>query len=559
VTRADDRETGAYLILYALLGVAMFTLAAVVLDLAALRQGRSADRHATDLAAAAGAAEIDGNDPSSYAQACEAAWGYLLANRNGSVGGVTPPDCPAQFPAVVCDPTVPRTALADIGPDIDVEITNPVPDDSVLMRAEVQGADLVQSVDPAVDGDDPCERLAVRVVRRRTLLFGPVAGTTAGTTDVHSVARATIVTSAITVPSVVALEPSGCDAVTTAGPATDVWIGGTLGATTRQGLLVVDSTGASCAAPGFVIDTADRRLTVDGGGTIASQAVTAGNVARAYDAGDVPAYLSPLPGAAVEPLGRGFVDRRYHCVGPGCAPGSDPIGDLRSGPSSLAGPGLPPSIALTYPLAPATCTAGPGATVVAGDVWVDCAPFVVPNGSTVTFTGARVVVRGGVLIEPGGRLVAGSSAPGSSTVVFFQGGDFVRQSDAGAGIVGRFDLTRTMVYLADPSGTGAEGRLLIGSDDTGPNSTWTAPTGGPLEDLLLWAESSGDSLIDDTFSASGTFFLPNATLQLHDQSFDFEAQLVVRRLRVVGPEDLRIFTNPGRATGALVRVVRLIR
>ena len=51
--------------MYALLGVAFFTMAAVVLDIAALRNGRRADRTAADLAVTAGVTDLEVTDPSS--------------------------------------------------------------------------------------------------------------------------------------------------------------------------------------------------------------------------------------------------------------------------------------------------------------------------------------------------------------------------------------------------------------------------------------------------------------------------------------------------------------
>ena len=85
-------EHGAYLILYALLAVVFFTFAAIVLDIAALRNGRRADRTTADLAATAGATELSVTDASSVAGACDAAWGYVLANRTEAPGTITAPD-----------------------------------------------------------------------------------------------------------------------------------------------------------------------------------------------------------------------------------------------------------------------------------------------------------------------------------------------------------------------------------------------------------------------------------------------------------------------------------
>ena len=131
-------EAGAYLILYALLAVALFTMAALVLDIAALRQDRRADRAAADLAVTAGAADLDIADPATAVTACQGAWDYFRINRPAPPGDVvTAPDCANTFASVLpCDSTTTaRTALGTVG-TARIEITSPVPDTDPLMKAE---------------------------------------------------------------------------------------------------------------------------------------------------------------------------------------------------------------------------------------------------------------------------------------------------------------------------------------------------------------------------------------------------------------------------------------
>jgi uncharacterized membrane protein len=85
-------DDGAYIVIYALLAVVLFTMAAIVLDLAALRQGRRSDHAAADLAATAGATALDPLRPSTFASACQETWDYVLANRDDAGGAVSPPD-----------------------------------------------------------------------------------------------------------------------------------------------------------------------------------------------------------------------------------------------------------------------------------------------------------------------------------------------------------------------------------------------------------------------------------------------------------------------------------
>jgi hypothetical protein len=248
----DRDEEGAYLVLYALLAVVFCIMAAIVLDLAALRSGRRADRTAADLAATAGAVELDVTEPASFSGACDAAWGYVLANRTEAQGTITPPDCTGAFPATdsCTAATSARTATGSIGP-ITVEITHPVPDSSPLMLAEAQGGDIAQSIVPTADGT-ACERLAVRIVRPRTFLFSQVVGIFSATTDVHSVARPLTTSSSTEVPSVVALERDACGALVT-DPGAGALV---LGSAAQAGVAVVDSSasGAGCGGAVHAID-----------------------------------------------------------------------------------------------------------------------------------------------------------------------------------------------------------------------------------------------------------------------------------------------------------------
>ena len=92
----EQRDRGAYAILYATLLTVMVGIAALVLDLANLRLDRRANRAAADSAAIAAAAEL-GQAASSPRDACEKAMHYAEANL-----GITTPGantCGATFPA----------------------------------------------------------------------------------------------------------------------------------------------------------------------------------------------------------------------------------------------------------------------------------------------------------------------------------------------------------------------------------------------------------------------------------------------------------------------------
>lgn len=547
--RAPDEE-GAYLVLYALLAVVLFTMAALVLDVAALRQGRRIDRSSVDLAVTAGMVELDPGDPTSFATACRAAWGYVLANRSEAPGAVAPPDCDATFPsAISCSALLgPRTATGVLGP-LTVEITHPVPDTSPLMDAEVQGGDISQVVDPLRDGAS-CERLAVRIVRTRRFLFGGIAGTDSGTTDVHSVARA-LTTSAPEIPAVVALERTGCRGLS-ASPQ-----GGRLdiGAVGQPGVVVVDSDASTCAG-GFTIDPeSPSRIEALGfgatPGVISSFALAGADGAKAYDPTAVPGRLYPTPTPTPIRTGRGIIDNRYNCTLSTCTAGANQVDQL----VAALGSGTPPG----YSVYAGPCTLGPldPPVVELTNTVVDCPLFDVAN--SVTFAGAGTVFTGGVVVRDGGCLAVNDPSCGAVGLPVQDAVVFLRSGDLTKDLKGRIVLTRTFVY--------SQGAVLVPLDSApGPGSelTWTAPLSGPFEDLLLWTQSAAGMRLgqQDATLVEGTLFAPNATFVLEARNgggLQISAQVVAGRVRLEGLGDVTLIPAGGRATGRLTRQVRLIR
>ena len=548
---AMSTDSGAYLVLYALLGVVLFTMAALVLDIAALRQARRVDRNAADLAVTAGAVELDLGDPASFAAACQAAWGYLVANTSDAPGAVSPPDCGAAFPpATPCSTALgARTASGSLGP-MTVEITHPVPDTSPLMYAEVQGGDDPQAVEAATDGV-ACERLGVRVVRTRQFLFGGLAGAAGGTTDVHSVARARTASSP-EIPGVVALERTGCDGVSSssAGGRLDI------AAVGRPGVVLVDSDASACAG-GFAIAPGDPIRALGFGsdpGLISSFALAGAHFARAYDPAAVgDGRLSPTPTPTVTRTGRAIIDNRFNCTQPTCTAGTDHVDQLVA---ALSGPGAPAG----YSTYSGPCTLGPAdlAVVALTNTFVDCAIFDVAN--SVTFAGTGTVFAGAVVVRDGGCLALNDTTCGAIGVPLQDGVVFVRSGDLSKEPKGRLLLTQAFVYTA--------GAVVLPPDpDPAPDSalSWTAPLAGPFEDLLLWTGSSGAMRFgeQDATQLVGTLFTPGATLVMEGRGggagLTVGAQVVAGRVRLEGPGDVTLAPSAARATGRLTRQVRLIR
>ena len=543
-------EEGAYLVLYALLGVAFFTMAAVVLDIAALRQGRRADRTAADLAVTAGVTELEVADPTSFAGACEAAWGYVLANRTES-GGATPtaPDCAGVFSATPCDPaTAARTATGSVGP-VTVEITHPVPDGSPLMLAEAQGGDIAQSIVPSSDGT-ACERLGVRVVRSRTFLFGQIAGVLGGSTDVHSVGRALTATSTTDVPSVVVVEPTACNALVT-----DLG-GGTLqlGGVSQAGVAIVDSAASGCGAAYAIDGGSGAGIQALAAGTaipeIRSFALSQSTFANAYDPTDLGVRLSPTPSPALTRTGRALVDNRYHC--PTCGPGGDPIGQLEAARNVAGAPaGSTPTT---------TCAVPNTSTVVVtgtSHVYVDCDNLVVDGA--VTFLGDSVTVRGNVLINANACVAVNDATCGASGIPAGPGDLFVR-GNVVKDVKGQLALANTFLYTGGTLDIGIDPDTAVGNSYL----SWTAPTTGPFEDLLFWTESAGPLVLGEQKSVTlvGTYAAPNAALTLNARNgpgVTSQMQVVARTVRLVGDGTFRLQPAAGRATGSLTRQIRLIR
>lgn len=521
------------MVLYALLAVAVFAVVALVLDIAALRQGRRGDRSAADFAAAAGVSELEPVTPSTYAAACQAAWDYVVLNIDDADGAITPPNCAATFPATACDPAAPATATGTAGP-LTVSITYPVPDADPLMRAELAGGDAPQAIDVARDGG-PCQRLGVRIERERTFLFAGIIGTESGRTDVHAVARR-VIQSGPDVPAVVALEPSGCDAVVATGAPLQI-----TGAVGDPDSLLVDTDLSGCGS-GFAIDGS-----LPGGvsaGEIEAYALSGPNALRTATG-----VVTPAPVGVTAPMGLGFLDVRYNC-GAACA---EPIGDLDALRADYGGPAPPAGLAAS-PAVP--CTIPVGADVVeSADVFVDC-PVLRVEGR-VTFTGTTAVTAGDVVITATGCVAVNDGACGAavgvprSSVTIYVRGNVVKEDQ------GKIVTTNTFLYA---NGFSAVAPAAPGSSEL----RMSAPQSGPFEDLLVWVDGAGDVVVGEqqVFSVEGTIAAPNARLVLAGTTAGaapLRSQLVANRVATTGPEPIVVSPSAGRATGAVARQAKLIR
>lgn len=562
-------ERGNVLVLFALLVTALLGMAAVVLDLAALRQDRSANRTTADHAAAAGALALAAETGTAVV-ACQDAWAYFVDNTP-DVGTVTsPPPCGTFSP--VCDPLVARTAVGTAG-GYTVTITNPVLDTDSLMQPDAIGSP-AQAANPDVDGT-PCERIGVRIVEEHDTSFARAINVDRASTDSHSVARSDVRANQDGVVALLILEPVACNAVVASGQA-EVIIKGN---GPHPGYISVDSSGTggegtnSCTTGGrTVIDASGTQNSLiradpaeEGGaaGVIRMFALAPGQggVAKAYEAADVSAgRVAPQPTVGGKPTGRRPIDHLYNCTANGfdgivgnaddCTSAGtvpahiDALEAQMGGSVAPAGYQVFPRDAALFP-DDSCAPSGSTITVPAGNWFIDCAEFK-PN-ATVVFSGGNIVARGTVHVQGGSLSINPGNA--SDGLLFIRSGNLSKTAQAA------MTFRRTMVYLGN-------GIIDLGGG-TG-TLIWTAPTGGDLEDLALWSESAVEHKMGGqaTIDVEGVFFMPNAipfTFAGQGGQTQANAQFIARRLSASGQGKLIMQPDPDRVVPILIRGVRLIR
>ena len=587
-TKIDD---GAALVLIAMSMTFFIGMAALAIDLGALRGDIRADRLAADAAVTAGVAAVDPFSGGDAQQACEVAWDYLLLNLDDEGGSVTPPNC--ALLAGVCIPGVAIDVPASAGP-YSFLITSPVPDGLTLMGS--------QSINTLIDGE-PCQRLGVSVERTRDHWFAIVIGSASGSTNVSAVARHAAGSGGGEIVPLLILEPISCDALYTSGQGrvTVSWLIET------PGFIVVDSDGSKtdnpnrCGNISWTIDSKGnqkgwiRAIPTPSGtpSVILSYALSGAagaNPARAYDLDDTtspvdPADITepdelllpqtwfrlfPTPSFVSQRITRAAIDHRYNCKAayddypldlgnPGL--GGIPISPCLDAPApyienldnAYKGSGSPsgfqqwtefPDGTPRYP-----CQVDDNIAVV-GDWWVDCpGGLIIGDSNTVEFSAGDVVLDGDIDLRSFGTLRV-NPAPTTDHFVFIRkGGDLIKGGQSS------MFLTQTFVFIK-------EGRINIGAGDGG--LVWTAPLAGNFEDIALWSESPLQHQLGGQAGniLTGTFFTPLADpFSLTGQSGQLQtrAQFITRRLEVKGQGVVMMHPDPDRSTPIPIREVRLIR
>ena len=591
-TKIDD---GAALVLIAMSMTFFIGMAALAIDLGALRGDIRADRLAADAAVTAGVAAVDPFSGSDARQACEVAWDYLLLNLDDEGTSVSPPNCALLGGS--CTPGVAREATGSAGPYSFV-ITNPVPDGHALMGS--------QAINPLIDGVS-CQRLGVSIQRTRDHWFGRVIGSASGLTNVSAVARHSAGSGGGEVVPLLVLEPISCAALLTSGQGkvTVSWFMDT------PGFIVVDSDGSktdnpnTCGSSSWTIDSKGnqngwiRAIPTPSGipSVILSYALSGAagsNPTRAYDLDDTtspvdPADITdpaevlmpqtwfrlfPAPSFVTQRITRSALDHRYNCKAsypdypldlgnPGL--GGIPISPCLDAPApyiddlenAYEGPGVPTTGSFQrwtdlYPCQ-VDNTWGPATIAVAGDWWVDCPGGLIIGGDsdnkkTVIFSAGDVVLDGDIDLRAFGTLRV-NPAPSTDHVVFIRNGDLKKGAQTS------IFLQQTFVFLQN-------GRIDIGAGSGG--LTWVAPLNGNFEDLALWSEAPLQHQIGGQAgnTLTGTFFTPFAdpfSLTGQAGQFQTDAQFITRRLEVKGQGEVKMHPDPDRSTLIPIREVRLIR
>jgi hypothetical protein len=588
-TKSDD---GASLVLLAASMILLLGVAAVAVDLGALRVDIRADRLAADSAATAGVAAVDPFSGADAQQACQAAWAYLLLNLEDEGASVAPPNC--GLLAGSCSPGTAREATASAGPYSFV-ITHPVPDGHALMGG--------QAINTQIDGV-ACQRLGVTVERNRNHWFARIIGSASNSTTVNAVARNAPGFGEGEVVPLLVLEPISCDALYTSGQGkvTVSWFMDT------PGFIVVDSNGSKTNNPNACIGASN--WTIDSKGNLngwiraiptpsgipsailsyALSGTVGANPARAYDPNDLttavnpaditdpsePPYtwfrLFPRPSFVSRRITRAPIDHRYNCKGSypaypldmgnlglggvaiaPCldvpAPHIDNLVAAYGGPVGTSPSGIFQRWTNSYPCTVDDTTWGPATLAVSDDWWVDCpGGLIISNSKQVTFSAGNVVFDGPIDLRSFGVLQV-NPAPSTDHVVFVRNGDLKKGAQTS------ITLQQTFVYLQN-------GKIdLVGGSG---GLTWTAPLLGNFEDLALWSEAflpheiggqAGNTL-------TGTFFTPFSnpfTLTGQAGQFQTDAQFITRRLEVKGQGEVKMHPDPDRQTRIPIREVRLIR
>ena len=540
-------------------------VAALAVDLSAIRLDRAADQRVTDAAASAGAL---GSYNISAEQGCRDALAYVSINTEG-IGTLDNTQCATVFSAPCTASTGARPLSLTAG-RWDILVVHPVPDDHALMDPAQIGA-LPYSVS-AEDGIQ-CQRFGVAMTATQTSTFSRVVGSTSNATWVHSVATVVLPNEEPPI-NLLVLDRFGCDAIHTRGQG-GVIVDAVVDPDTGDefaGLAAADSDASSGCSPSVIHAEGNALIRADGPrgcvgeltpgtgegcGLIQTLAPgTPGCNPSACRIDGANAVIAPAPTALPERLTRKQIDHEYNCwvdyTWASSAPGgvswaTDPLtatneqdiaGCTDGSPAhiysligSVGANGRAGHVAWNADLSNPCNVVANNSVAETGNIWVDCDDFIVEGDVMIN---GNVIFQGNVHVKSDGSLSI-NNAPGW---VVFRG----QHSIAGTGLFKKdgqasLSIQESAVYLSKTSWVeiagGANGSL-----------DWVAPVEGVLDDLALWSDSpqihywSGQGILNMV----GVFFTPLATADYSGTSGQnqTEAQWIADKLVAHGQGKLEI-------------------
>jgi hypothetical protein len=521
-------EDGVFLVMWALLLVALLVMVAIAIDLDHARSSSRLDQSVADLAVLAGGGSLANGH---FTSACTDAIKNLDLNL---------PNLPAISAASFCaqpandvSQTVcsPGGTLTQAAPSITsgrytVTLHFPVPD-SEIAGAGYSGAGL--------NDGTPCQRMRIIITNTEPVFFSGIVGNRGLSVTRSATVRGHIGTTQI-VPAMWLLDPTGCTSLAVSG-GSQVTVG-VDNPTPTPGIISIDSDGSACSSN-------QDTVSVGGAGSQLLAVPTTGSPSGAIHLFALPlgattcsdpacniadvssGAITPQPLGAEQRATRAPADWRYNCktgyptyhgivIGdcPNALTTQPYMDNLRS---AIGTNGLPAGY-VKYS-AKIGCSTTGTINAPAGFNWlIDCPNFNISNGTDITFPDGNVVFDKNVNLKmTGGSISFNTNNP----VAHLPAGCLTsvsaacsQDSSAAASVV----YFRSGGNIAITGGTLSSNHALVYQDSgyvamSGNPPVWTAPIEGPFAGLALWSElSSNKYQITGGGGArlTGTFFIPEA-------------------------------------------------
>jgi hypothetical protein len=573
----------------ALVMVVLLGFAALNVDLGQLRATSRYEQSYVDLAALSAGRILALGDAQG---ACKAAIQSLNTNDQKLSPTINANTFCGTIPTSCTNATAEKTPTQTVG-NATVSIHYPVPA-SEISDSRWGGAGLNDGVQ--------CQRMRVLVNTVDQGMFSRVFGRTSSSTGRTATVKPAVGTGSP--PALWVLDPTGCTPLKVDGGSQV-----TVGTSTVQGIITVDSDGTTCTGGSSTISATGAGTIIQAVGPPSGAATGQINLVAlppgqtscsipACDPADVSGgRITPQPQYGNQ-ASRAYIDWKYNCKDtypsfhgvfvPGCpntsGNGGTTYAYVDNLVSAIGSSGTPAGFTSIGPGGGA-CSPNASITYPVGNYYVNCTKgnngFVV-SGVTVTFSGGNVVFADNVTVSNGGTLkfntantnatLAASCTPPSvvtpctsgatassqkAAFVFIRGDNTTSFSTSGTGTV---IANNTFVY-------GGTGSIAFG----GAPPQWTAPTEGPFKGLAYWTDmpSTATNAQKSSFTItggsganlSGVFFTPEAAPfklagggnwgQQHAQFIAFQLTVTGGGILTMAPDPS--FPTPPLQKGWLIR------